>query len=303
MTPALEASFQASGGGRSGRRLYLHHPAAGPTRRGAVLYVHPFAEAMNKSRRMAALQSRALAGAGFDVLQIDLLGCGDSSGECSQASWDDWVQDVLDALAWLALRHPGLGSHHPTWIWGHREGAMLATAAADMWADPVHLLLWQPVLQGRQALQQFLRLKAAAQLADGGGKGVVEGLRQELAAGRPVDVAGYTLGPALAHGLNAATLAPPATRGRAPGTAAPRAVWLEVNSQHDPRPSPAAQAAQARWLAAGWALEQRAVAGPAFWQTQEIEDAPALVEASVAALTGAAPEARPAPAAAPQVAA
>ena len=43
-----------------GQRLCIHHSPAGPAR-GAVLYLHPWAEEMNKARRVAALQSRALA--------------------------------------------------------------------------------------------------------------------------------------------------------------------------------------------------------------------------------------------------
>jgi hypothetical protein len=37
-----------------GQRFAIFHPAATPKPRGAVLYAHPFAEEMNKSRRMAA---------------------------------------------------------------------------------------------------------------------------------------------------------------------------------------------------------------------------------------------------------
>ena len=69
-----------------GQRFCLFHPPAG-TCRGAALYVPPFGEEMNKSRRMAALQARALAAAGFGVLQLDLYGCGDSSGEFAEARW------------------------------------------------------------------------------------------------------------------------------------------------------------------------------------------------------------------------
>jgi len=69
-----------------GERFCIFHPAAGALR-GAVLYLHPFAEEMNKSRRMAALQSRMLAARGIAVLQIDLFGCGDSSGDFGDASW------------------------------------------------------------------------------------------------------------------------------------------------------------------------------------------------------------------------
>ncbi len=89
--------------------------------RGAVVYVHPFAEEMNKSRRMAALQSRALAAAGFAVLQIDLLGCGDSSGDFGDASWDEWIDDVLLAVRWLrgqhAMRRCGCGGCAPGACW------------------------------------------------------------------------------------------------------------------------------------------------------------------------------------------
>ncbi len=54
---------------------------------------------MNKSRRMAALQARAFAAMGFGVLQIDLFGCGDSSGDFSDARWDIWKQDLAIARA------------------------------------------------------------------------------------------------------------------------------------------------------------------------------------------------------------
>jgi alpha/beta superfamily hydrolase len=39
------------------------------------------AEELNKSRHVAAAQARAFAAAGYSVLQIDLYGCGDSSGD------------------------------------------------------------------------------------------------------------------------------------------------------------------------------------------------------------------------------
>src|SRR5882672_8203208 len=103
MLIAPEVFFQPATAG-TGQRLYVYHSPepARPTHspRGAVLYVHPFAEEMNKSRRMAALQSRALSAAGFAVLQLDLFGCGDSSGEFGDATWDDWVADIVEAAGW-----------------------------------------------------------------------------------------------------------------------------------------------------------------------------------------------------------
>lgn len=281
MPPPLQASLRPMPHG--GQRLWLlHEPPAGVPVRGSVLYVHPWAEEMNKSRRMAALAARALADDGWTVLQPDLAGCGDSSGELAEIHVDDWLADLAEAAAELQRRQPD----GPLWLWGLRSGALWCAALAARLPRRPHLLLWQPVQQGKALLQQFLRLKAAAQLADGGGKGVVEGLRARLAQGDAVEVAGYVIGAGLARGLEQATLAPPdLAEGQTP---APRLVWLEVSPADEPALSPAAQAALPRWQQAGWLAESAAVRGPMFWQTTEIEDAPALVPATVSALRAAA---------------
>lgn len=238
---------------------------------GALVQVHALAEEMNKSRRMAALQSRLLAQAGYAVLQIDLLGCGDSSGSFGDASWDDWRSDVLAATAWLRARHAA-----PLWLWGQRVGCLLACDAATRLEEPVGLLFWQPPSSGKQALQQFLRLKLAGAALDGAPAATREDPRAELAAGRSVVVAGYEVSPALAQGLEAALLSPP-----------PRlrqAVWLETSPREDATLLPATQKALQAWAAAGADATARVVTGPAFWQTLEVEDAPELLRATLDAL-------------------
>lgn len=274
---SAEAFFLPMSGPDGGQRFCVHHPAATTAARGQIVYVHPFAEEMNKSRRMAALQSRALAQAGYGVLQIDLHGCGDSSGDFGDARWTSWVDDVVAAAHWLQARTPAA----PLWLWGLRGGCLVALDAARRLAVPCRALLWQPAASGKVLLQQFLRLKLAAEMASGQGQGVTEALKQELAAGRSVDVAGYRLPAALAAGLEQATLQPPA------GCA--RLEWLELSTRPEATPSPAAAPVLAAWQQAGAAVRSRVVAGPAFWQTSEIEEAPALLDATLAALQ--APEA------------
>ena len=276
MRATLQATFESPPSG--GQRLYLHHvPPAGTALRGVVVYVHPWAEEMNKSRRMASTAAQALAEDGWAVLQIDLLGCGDSSGDFGDATWDAWIQDVIDAVQWIQARHP----QQPLWLWGLRAGALLAVQAAARIETPVNFLFWQPVTSGKTALQQFLRLLAAAQLADGGGKALLAGARNELAAGRAIHVAGYALGPQLAAGLEAASLNPTSARGQVLWTV----VWLELSTQPEPALAPATQVALPRWQAAGHDVDAHAIRGPAFWQTTEIEAAPALVTATVEALS------------------
>jgi uncharacterized protein len=268
--PRADAFFMAAPGGS---RFCIHHPPAGKAI-ASVVYAPPFGEEMNKSRRMAALQSRALADSGCAVLQLDLLGTGDSTGDLADASWSAWIDDLLRAAAWLQARHDA-----PLWWWGLRSGALLARQAALARPDPAALLFWQAAPTGKPLLQQFLRLRTAASL-QGGDKGQnMAELRQLLAAGQTLDVAGYGLPAAVAQGLDAASLdkaAPPA-----------RVLWLELSTRDGATLLPASTPVLEAWRKAGCQVHDEVVNGPSFWQTTEIETAPALIERSVAALRAA----------------
>ena len=61
MSVQQEAFFLAAETAMDGQRFCLFYPAQGHSIRGLVLYIHPFAEELNKVRRMAALQARSLA--------------------------------------------------------------------------------------------------------------------------------------------------------------------------------------------------------------------------------------------------
>ena len=267
---SVDAYFLPTAHRRHPDRFCLHHAPAAPAR-GAVVHVHAWCEEMNKSRRMVAMQSRALAAAGFAVLQIDLLGCGDSAGDFGDATWDDWLDDVAAAQRWMRERYEA-----PMWLWGLRAGCLLAAQAATRDDERCNFLFWQPVTAGKTHLQQFLRLKAAAALMDGQNKGVVDALKRDLAQGRSVDIAGYTMNAALASGLESARLSPPRAGGRL--------VWLEVSTRVDATPSAATETALQAWRDGGFDVHHSHVEGPMFWQTTEIEDAAALVAASADAM-------------------
>jgi len=281
-----------------GQRLCLFHPPpAGVPARGRLLFCPPFAEELNTTRRAVARQARALAEAGFAVLQIDLLGCGDSSGGFEDASWPAWLADLALAHAWLSQRASG-----PLWLWGLRAGALLASDLAARLPEPAHLLLWQPAASGQQQLQQFLRLHTAGQWLAGDVAAHVKKAdtpAQQLAQGQPVHIAGYPLSPTLAQGLAAARLQPPA--GQPPG----RIVWLEFTQQGAPNSmasatlSPSAEKTLAAWQAAGWQVCARTVFTAAFWQTVEAEAAPDIEAATLSTLLAQATAAGPSTAAAP----
>lgn len=261
-----------------GQRLCLFHtPQPGITPRGRVLFCHPFAEELNTTRRTVAGQARALADAGFAVLQIDLLGCGDSSGDFADATWSGWLADLQLAHAWLADHQSAAGS---LWLWGLRAGALLASDLAAALSEPTNLLLWQPFASGQQQLQQFLRLHSAGQWLAGDKTDTVKKSdtpAKQLAQGQPVHIAGYPLSPLLAQGLAASELRPPANQ--PPG----RLVWLDLGTQS--ALSPVAEKQMALWKQAGWQVSAQTVVTPAFWQTVETQAAPQLIPFTLAALT------------------
>ena len=250
------------------QRYALLHRPVGPLR-GRVLYLPPFAEEMNKSRRMAALQARALAEAGYAVLQIDLQGCGDSDGDFGDASWQGWIQDCLLGVEYLNTQ---VGREAPLTLWGLRAGCLLAPAVAESLDEACHFLFWQPSTQGKLVLQQFIRLKTAAAMMDGQQKGLAEQVRQTLTQGDCVEIAGYRLPPGVAHGLETASLKPPPRK----LDSQPRVAWIEI-SRSATELSPASQTMIGQWQNQGYAMRSALALGPSFWQTTEIEDAPELL--------------------------
>ena len=258
--------------GARGRRFCLFHPARGACK-GALVYVHPFAEEMNKSRRMAALQSRALAEQGWAVLQIDLHGCGDSDGVFREARWGNWKDDLGDACAWLGQR-----SGQRVGLWGLRLGALLALDyACGAAVTPSRLMLWQPVHSGAAALTQFLRLRLAGEMlgkAESGGG--TAALRATLASGEALEIAGYMLEPALAaeiDALDAAALIPPCP-----------VDWFDIVPAAERALSAPAQRVSAAWHQRGAAVTMHKVASAPFWSTQEIVECEGLIAATCAAL-------------------
>jgi exosortase A-associated hydrolase 2 len=253
------------------RFCLLHTPAPQTTPLGHVLYIHPLGEEMNASRRMAAVQARAFANAGYAVLQIDLLGCGDSSGDFEDASWAAWLADVLLARQWLRERWPG-----SAWLWGLRAGCLLAAQASQQDQEPARLLLWQPVLSGKQHLNQFLRLQLAGDIARGQPSLGTAPLAQRLAQGQSVEVGGYCMSAALAQGMAQVDL----DRLRA-GTSIR---CLEMGDGQNASPSPALGAQLQRWRDAGCDASAQVLSGAAFWQMQECPDSPAWIAASLQVL-------------------
>jgi exosortase A-associated hydrolase 2 len=242
--------------------------------RGSYLFVPPFAEEMNRSRSMVAMQSRALAANGFAVLLVDLFGTGDSSGRFAEATWDAWKSSVLAAHDWLQQRlgrSPG--------IWALRLGAVLAAQMVDERSiAPKHALFWQPVTNPKSMLTQFLRIKVAAAMDLESEPLSTEDMRAAFKAGQSVEVGGYEINPELARALDAAGWAELA------GFAGMPVDWLEVSPNENATLTPSSTKTIDALQQRGARITPAVFAGPPFWQLHERTLAPELISGTTAAV-------------------
>jgi exosortase A-associated hydrolase 2 len=261
--------------GPPGRRMFgVHHrPRNVAAVRGHVLCVPAFNEEMNRCRSMVTLQAKQFAAYGFGTLVIDLHGTGDSDGQFRDARWTGWRDDINLALDWLSGQSGGVKA-----ILGTRLGAVLAAQAYAEYGDPqCALLLWQPVLDGKIHLTQFLRIRMAAQLDRPDlPKETTTAMRQQLTAGEIVEVAGYEIHPELAQALDHARL------GEQRLFEGANVLWLENASADKPELSPLSVSALGGWRAAGVRVDGQTFTGPAFWQAHERVLASSLIEKTTA---------------------
>lgn len=261
---------------RRGLRLfYCAHGRAATA--GGWIFCNPFLEEKAFSQSVYVALARRMAGQGHFVLRFDYTGDGDSEGDVASTGLNDWVQDVIDAAAFadeqFGLKRPRL--------FGLRLGVAVALLAAPA-VHAVQVLAWEPIVRGEAYLQELLMLNVTTQLATY--KHVREDrkvLRERLARGESVNVAGHEIGQRMAESLETYRLADAV---RACGCAVGIVTALKTEG-----------AAPARELQALNDPPMVTVAGrrvPAFWYEPRFAEFPpaAMWEASLTMLAREAPE-------------
>lgn len=175
----------------NGRSLYCAHffnPHVQPRFR--VLIAPPFAEELNKCRRLLALVAQRLADQGCEVLFPDLFGTGDSAGDFSEACWRIWAEDWVTLDEWLMNNS---AAPRPAYL-AVRSGVLLLAATRGRLHDfgRARIVLWQPVLECERFLRAFLRLRTVSDRLAGRAQSLRE-LDERLDSGHSVEIAGYEL--------------------------------------------------------------------------------------------------------------
>jgi exosortase A-associated hydrolase 2 len=195
----------------SGRLFSLKISLAGVNKKKALIFIPPFAEEMNKSRKMmkSILEVTAECGDGF---LFDLFGTGDSEGDFASASWGKWKQNLDDYVDFVMSR----GNYTSIEFICLRTGSLLL----NDWLNDIHqsntekaidgIHYWNPVVKAQQFVTQFLRLKLAAEMMrSDGDKRTTKDLMAELQQNGQLEVAGYMLNKVLIDEMLTANISLP----------------------------------------------------------------------------------------------
>jgi uncharacterized protein len=187
LIPHSEQFFFTGGG----RRLFGAWQGTEQPPRAAALFCHPFGEEKKSSHRAFYETARAMAAESVASLRFDMTGCGDSEGEFDAATLALWREDI--ASAWDELKRRA--GEAPLSLIGLRLGATLAADALELLNGVRALILWQPILEGKEEFDSELRRLLIQEMMTHGHSGAE---RRELMAAfergeRELELDGYPI--------------------------------------------------------------------------------------------------------------
>lgn len=238
---------------------------------GTILFFPPFGEEMNRARHMVSRQAKTMATNGYRVIIPDFYGTGDSAGEFLDARWRIWKSDTD-----LLVHEYNLGEDNPVWYWGLRLGALMAMDfATQRQVQPVGIVVWSPVLAGKQFINHLLRMRTMANmLADSGVTETIAGLRESLLSEDSLEIGGYELAPELVQEIDTLTF-----KELSQSLDEPVPVeWFEMIAAPGLQPSPAAARIAEEAAREGGLVHLHSVVGPDFWSTAEVVVAENLID-------------------------
>lgn len=272
----LDPAFIA---GSKGPLFALHHaPEHAPEKVSdsteCIVAIPSFAEEMNRCRYMQTLLAQALNKQGHALVSVDPYGTGDSSGDFAEASWDQWIQDTIDATHYAKQ----LG-YKKISLLAVRLGALLAMAAAPEIENLHRMIFWQPVTNGKTFLNQFLRIKIAASMGRDEKAETTAHLEELIKSGQNIEVTGYDVSPELFSGIQAAHYSNHLDHLSCPLS------WFTVLASEERKTPRGDLQAMEKWQEQGVEINHQTVIGPAFWQAHERTLTPELITATMNDIT------------------
>jgi pimeloyl-ACP methyl ester carboxylesterase len=128
-------------------------PVAGAALRSAVGLCYPFGQEYLRSHRALRELCHQLGQRGHHTLRFDYSGCGDSSGSSRDCTVERWLEDIQAAVTEL---RESAGTNRVALL-GLRLGGTLAALAGSCGLRLDRLVLWDPVVGGREYLEDLAR--------------------------------------------------------------------------------------------------------------------------------------------------
>ncbi len=167
---------------------FLHTPLNNIKNIG-IIYCPPFAEEENCSHAVIVQAARRFTETGYHVFRFYYSGTGDSEGVFSQSTLTVWKDDILQAINFFKSK-TGIDKIA---LWGLRLGSDLMLCTCDE-SKPEFALIWQPILDFKSYIHNFLRLYFGTQIiVDSSVKFSSEELIKQLKKHGKLEIGGYQL--------------------------------------------------------------------------------------------------------------
>ena len=139
-----------------------HYSPDSGTSAKAVILVPPFAEELNRSKRMYVLCARQLAAAGLHVACFDFTGTGDSYGAWESVSWPSWLENLSEVYHYLE----DAGVSDISVIALRLAALIVADSVTSHQLEFTKCLFWDAIEDGEGYIRQLIRLKIAAAMTE-----------------------------------------------------------------------------------------------------------------------------------------
>lgn len=168
----------------------LYEPIENVRKEGFV-FCDAFAEEKLWSQRVMVAFATLLAKRGYWVLRFDYMGNGESEGDFERSTLSTMISDCRCAVHTL-LRT--VGSLRKVNVLGLRLGATVAAHAARMEQNIDKLIMWAPLIDGKEYTKELFRINFATQLI--AYKRILYNSRdlvEKMKSGETVNVDGYEI--------------------------------------------------------------------------------------------------------------
>jgi exosortase A-associated hydrolase 2 len=139
----------------------LHRPKNNKEKKG-IIFCHPYEEEKQYSYRVFVKFARELCDKNFFVLRFDCRGYGDSQGNFEDATLETQVADTLRAIDLLKVQF-GINKVD---LLGLRLGGTIAARVAERNDSIEKLILWFPIINGKEYLDELIRIKIFSDLTN-----------------------------------------------------------------------------------------------------------------------------------------